>query len=250
MLYTDDQKIITAKRLRNLRKNKKNPKGKSFSHKTLQQEIESKYPSGHVSDKSLMYYEITNKNNAKFHIGQGMKVETLVLLSDFYGVSCDYILGRDSYRTEAICESATEMGLDNQSRDILLYWMQHRIDFDCKKLISTLNSLIHSYSSKTLDNEQDSSQSANMTAPDYITQGFINILTRYLFFACDPQYPSRYSEAEDFGQLELSEDEVANLLLMDLQKYLQLSRDNHKPLRDAPENEFKRILSRGKRKQK
>lgn len=248
MPYTDELKIITATRLKQLRKSKLDKKGKPFSCKTLKCDIEKMFPAIQISDKSLSYYEVQSPENSKFYIGKGMKVENLVLLADYYGVTTDYLLGRENTDITSIIEASAKMGLDEETTRIMLELMELRVQN--RELVCTINNLIHSVSINEPGDSNEVSSDISFCKPDksYISIGFLKMLTRYLYFSCDPQYISKYSKSEDFRQLELTEDEVANLILMSLQIILQKSRDNHKLLRDAPEKKLNRMLKRRKGK--
>jgi len=247
MPYTNDQKIVTAARLRQLRKSKLDKRGKPFSCKTLRDDIEKVFPTAPISDKSLSYYEIQSPENSKFYIGRGMKVENLVLLADYYGVSCDYLLGRDNTDNASVIEASEKIGLDENSTKKMLLLMRQRILN--RDLLCTINNLIHSIYIDTSDYPDLTSD--DWVQPElknwYIMPEFMNYLARYLFFSCDPQYLRKYSKSKSFRQLDLSEDEVANLLLLDLQRDLQQSRYKHKTLRNAPEMKLNQLIARNKR---
>ncbi len=85
-LMTDNQKIIIAKRLKELRNLHK------YSHETLHQKLKSE--GIEISVQSLKDYEfIGPANNVKFKATKGMSIEKLYNLAQFYNVSTDYILG-------------------------------------------------------------------------------------------------------------------------------------------------------------
>ena len=93
-MFDDNQKIITAQRLKELR-NKKN-----LSHEKLHDEL--KKININVSVGSLKAYEVTDIYHSKFHSTKGMSIETLYGLAGFYNVSSDYLLGlTDNPTTEA-----------------------------------------------------------------------------------------------------------------------------------------------------
>lgn len=84
----------TAERLRALRNSRK------LSYESLAKQLNQKYEKQHnvhFSISSLKNYEIANPFNSKTmgkaHPTRGMRTEYLLCLSDFYGVSVDYILG-------------------------------------------------------------------------------------------------------------------------------------------------------------
>ncbi len=97
-MYTKEQKIKTAQRLKELRKNK------GLSHKALLEELQNNYnkakseqqvkKDSYVSIQSLKDWEISEEFNIKFDKGYGMAIHYLCALADLYGVSTDYLLGR------------------------------------------------------------------------------------------------------------------------------------------------------------
>lgn len=250
MRYTDELKIETAKRLKKLRNNKKGANGRHYSHATLSEEITKlNYPDEYrideeyraVSAKSLAYYEVVNtKSEKKFRIGKGMKVETLFMLSTFYGVSCDYLLGlKDNTEIESytLNETAFEMGLDSYSREALMHMVRHSIAY--KEELLTINNIIHSFTVK--DDEYD--DAPQMSNTQDIEQGFLYLLSRYLFYTSEPQKISQYPNMQYFEDDILDEDELANLLLMELQKNLQISRGKYKKVREYPQKTIKRMIA-------
>lgn len=84
--YDDSKKTTTAKRLRQLRKDK------GLSPKELEKKIETTYGIA-ISESTLKNYEIQNPSQERFKKGFGMRIEYLFILADFYGVSTDYLLG-------------------------------------------------------------------------------------------------------------------------------------------------------------
>lgn len=79
--------FITAERLRSLRK------GKGLSHEGLSRELRTRYDIK-ISSDSLQNYEVTDEHHTKAYKNQGMRIEFLLCLADFYNVSTDYLLGR------------------------------------------------------------------------------------------------------------------------------------------------------------
>ena len=67
---------------------------KRYKGKTLLAEREGKKRNRDIISKdSLMNYEVADEFHSKYVSNLGMRVETLLLFSDFYGVSTDYLLG-------------------------------------------------------------------------------------------------------------------------------------------------------------
>ena len=91
--------FITAERLRSLRK------GKGLSHEGLSKELRTRYDIK-ISSDSLQNYEVTDEHHTKAYKNQGMRIEFLMCLADFYNVSADYLLGRtdDSQRRPSVID--------------------------------------------------------------------------------------------------------------------------------------------------
>ena len=81
----EDKSLEMAKRLKQLRKENR------FSHEKLRTEL-VKYGI-EISKDSLINYEVTDPFHTKAYSNNGMKVEYLRVLADFYHVSTDYLLG-------------------------------------------------------------------------------------------------------------------------------------------------------------
>lgn len=86
MAIDKSKSFIMAQRLKELR----NEKG--LSHESLRKALIEKYEID-ISSDSLKNYEVSKAPHAKAYKNDGMRVEYLRCLSDFYGVSSDYILG-------------------------------------------------------------------------------------------------------------------------------------------------------------
>jgi len=67
---------------------------KGLSHDKLKSELNKEYGIT-LSRESLMNYEVTNEDHPKVGSNNGMRIETLRYLADFYGVSTDWLLGLD-----------------------------------------------------------------------------------------------------------------------------------------------------------
>ena len=78
--------LIMAQRLKELRT------GRGLSHESLRKALMDKYEID-ISVDSLKNYEVSKTPHAKAYKNDGMRVEYLRCLSDFYGVSSDFILG-------------------------------------------------------------------------------------------------------------------------------------------------------------
>ncbi|MBK5261271.1 MAG: hypothetical protein JJE17_01710 [Peptostreptococcaceae bacterium] len=110
MFYGIEQKIETARRLKQLRNNFNN--GEGISHEKLAEILNEKYADqeknkkknkkeeydksetkeGIISIGVLKNYEVTDFGHTKFDAGYGMNISYLTMLADFYNVSTDYLL--------------------------------------------------------------------------------------------------------------------------------------------------------------
>ena len=97
-----EQSTLMGKRLKALRESK------GISHVALRDELRKKYDID-ISRDSLINYEVSDKEHPKAFKNDGMRVEYLRYLADFYGVSTDYLLGLTDVKTpdaslRAVCE--------------------------------------------------------------------------------------------------------------------------------------------------
>lgn len=112
MIYGKEQKIETAKRLKELRENYNN--GKGISHEKLAEVLNQRYgdqekdkrndylgslKEGMISVGVLKNYEVADFDHSKFNAGYGMNVSYLTMFADFYEVSNDYLLGLTKEKT-------------------------------------------------------------------------------------------------------------------------------------------------------
>lgn len=84
--------LIMAQRLKDLRTER------GLSHESLRKALMEKYEID-ISVDSLKNYEVSKVPHAKAYKNEGMRVEYLRCLADFYGVSSDYILGISDVKT-------------------------------------------------------------------------------------------------------------------------------------------------------
>lgn len=114
-MATDKNKsLIMARRLKDLR----NEIG--LSYELLRKALMEKYEIN-ISIDSLKNYEVYKVPHAKVYKNEGMRVEYLRCLADFYGVSTDYLLGISDVRsldvtTKRIVE---ETGLSENATEVL-----------------------------------------------------------------------------------------------------------------------------------
>lgn len=91
-----------AERLKQLRE------GRGLSHDKLSKALADQY-GVKISPDSLINYEVADANHTKAYKNQGMRVEYLRCLADFYQVSADYLLGLSPNPTndkdlDAVCK--------------------------------------------------------------------------------------------------------------------------------------------------
>lgn len=87
MGFDIEKSFIMAERLKQLREEK------GLSHEKLSKALFDQY-GVKISSDSLINYEVADAGHTKAYKNQGMRVEYLRCLADFYGVSADYILGQ------------------------------------------------------------------------------------------------------------------------------------------------------------
>lgn len=100
MLDLKKAQMVFAENLKALRKEE------HYSHATLAEEINKRYKGKTLlaeregkkrksitSKDSLISYEVADEYHSRYPANLGMSVETLLLFSDFYRVSADYLLG-------------------------------------------------------------------------------------------------------------------------------------------------------------
>ena len=86
MAADKSKSLIMAQRLKDLRAER------GLSHESLRNALKKKYEID-ISVDSLKNYEVSKTPHAKAYKNDGMRVEYLRCLADFYGVSSDFILG-------------------------------------------------------------------------------------------------------------------------------------------------------------
>ena len=122
-MIDNNSSFTMAVRLKQLREEK------GLSHDKLSKALFSHY-GVKVSSDSLCNYEVASKDHSKAYKNQGMRVEYLRCLADFYGVSCDYLLGADVPRSPdtTVQEIIKFTGL-SEDNVISLYTWAHLSDF-------------------------------------------------------------------------------------------------------------------------
>lgn len=113
---------VIAQRLKELRQRA------GLSHDKLSVAIEEKY-NVKISRDSLINYEAEDVNRTKAWANAGMRIEYLLCLSDFYGVSADYILGVSNVLTPNM-EQKGVMEYTGLSEDSVKTLHDMKIDMD------------------------------------------------------------------------------------------------------------------------
>ena len=131
----EDKSLEMAKRLKQLRVDR------GFSHEKLAAELSKQYGI-RISKDSLINYEVADPNSERKYPNNGMKIEYLRCLADFFGVSTDYLLGltdptvtSPNMDERAICNRT---GLSSVAVHNLL--IAH--DFELDSIITTINMLL------------------------------------------------------------------------------------------------------------
>ena len=133
-MATDKSKsLIMAQRLKYLR----NERG--LSHESLRDAIEKKYDI-RISIDSLKNYEVSSDFHKKAHKNEGMRVEYLRCLADFYDVSADYLLGRTDDR-ERHPSAIDDLGLSEGA----VLWLSAMKNYDNQALLDCANSILSNF---------------------------------------------------------------------------------------------------------
>lgn len=104
--------LIMATRLKQLREERK------LSHVSLSAALKRDYGID-ISRDSLMSYEVSDPNHSKVYKNEGMRVEYLRCLSDFYNVSSDYLLGLTNDRSKNPA-AVDDLGLSESAVDQIM----------------------------------------------------------------------------------------------------------------------------------
>lgn len=117
MAVDKSKSLIMAQRLKELR----NERG--LSHESLRKALMEKYEID-ISVDSLKNYEVSKVPHVKAYKNDGMRVEYLRCLADFYGVSSDYLLGSDVPKSSntTIQDMVAYLGISEESILTLYTW--------------------------------------------------------------------------------------------------------------------------------
>lgn len=109
--------IVTARRLKAMRLKK------GISHAVLSRELKEKYNID-ISRNSLMNYEASDQHHTKAYKNNGMKVEYLRILADYYGVSTDWLLGLSNVKSPKgkIRQACEYTGLSQKNVEYFHAW--------------------------------------------------------------------------------------------------------------------------------
>lgn len=117
-----EKSFIMAERLKQLREKE------GYSHEKLSNALNERYGIK-ISSDSLMNYEVSDPHHTKAGKNQGMRVEYLRCLADFYGVSSDYLLGVRETKTPDV-NALNAMEFTGLSEDtVLLLNAINKIEF-------------------------------------------------------------------------------------------------------------------------
>lgn len=172
MGFDIEKSFIMAERLKQLRE------GKGLSHEKLSKALSDQY-GVKISSDSLINYEVANADHTKAYKNQGMRVEYLRCLADFYGVSSDYILGMSDVKTQDsdIKELVAKTGLSEDTILTLHGWnnIQAFKDEDPSKLPNQVLGVLQQANSLT------SPTKAQRVLPSIINT-LVHVVTKRLGF--------------------------------------------------------------------
>ena len=138
------QSFKMANRIKDLRKEKAEREGrKTISHEFLSSEIKRIYGVD-VKKDSLINYEISEKDRTKAENTPNLKmrVEVLLCLADYFGVSLDYLVGRSNIRRDEINGVlAVDLGLSDLAITNLLELSEWGNKY-CERFVNTTNFLL------------------------------------------------------------------------------------------------------------
>lgn len=114
MQYTKEKRITTAKRLTELREEKR------VTFEDIAKELKEQYGKN-VSVATLKGLEVFNEKDGRFDKAFGTRVDTICALSDYYGVSVAYLLGETDIQSPDVnMKAATEFtGLSEKAIETL-----------------------------------------------------------------------------------------------------------------------------------
>lgn len=249
--YGSEEKIRTARILKKLRENTNgDPRKKKRSAEKLKMELIEKYGNSRaipVNSRTFTNYEIVNEDKQNFLSGLSMKVETLVLLADFYGVSCDYLLRDEQSNKLNMKEYGLRVGLDKRSISILYKLATiPKYQASYRNILVMLNDIIHSFEDIF---EQDKENNNLSQSP--FERGYINTLARYLFNDPEPgYYELTYIDDDALTHIipyPLDASETNAVELVNLQNMLVKSKENYKDFRDARKERLRKLMENKKR---
>ena len=110
MGFDTGKSFIMAERLKQLRE------GRGLSHDKLSKALADQY-GVKISPDSLINYEVADANHTKAYKNQGMRVEYLRCLANFYHVSADYLIGITDVKSQdpSIATIVKSTGLSERS---------------------------------------------------------------------------------------------------------------------------------------
>lgn len=138
MEITKEQSFIIAKRLKELRESR------GLSHEKLSKALKEKCGCS-ISADSLMNYEAANEFHTKKYKNLGMKIESLLYLATFYGVSSDYILGLTDIRSNnlSVREIVSLTGINEDNVSFLISPPAYFWNDDVSKYRESLYALVN-----------------------------------------------------------------------------------------------------------
>lgn len=138
MKISKEQSFIIAKRLKELRESS------GLSHEKLSKALKEQCGCS-ISADSLMNYEAPDEFHTKKYKNLGMKIESLLYLATFYGVSSDYILGLTDIKADnfAVRKIAELTGISEDNVNFLINPPDYFWNDDVSKYRESMYALVN-----------------------------------------------------------------------------------------------------------
>ncbi|MDE5945918.1 MAG: helix-turn-helix domain-containing protein [Oscillospiraceae bacterium] len=131
-------------------------------------------------------------------------IEALIKIADFYGVTVDYLLGREPSKAEPIEQFAKQMSMQEMEQDILERWLKLRSS-EREMVLDFLRDIVHKDDAKKQQEDNSMKRSDINIKPSptlRMTQG--QLIAR----RTDGAYENRQATPEELKKLELIKDDL------------------------------------------
>lgn len=129
---------LTGRRLKEVRERH------GLSHVALSDAIQERY-GVRIAKDSLINYEVSDEHHTKAYKNNGMRVEYLRYLADFYGVTTDWLLGLSDHPTRKTEELlASDLGISYDAISGILAAKQLiEVEPHCVKMLEGINQMLN-----------------------------------------------------------------------------------------------------------